>query len=634
MAPAVRRPVRVGGASGGFSDRVRAIASLAKDDVDVIVGDWLSEMTMTMHGTGKLRNKEQMLQARSFEEKLNYAMFAENFMDCFTPAIQDIATRGIKVCVNAGASDTELLAQLVDKTCKEAGYPLKIAWIEGDDVTGTVKSMLDKGEGFKSLMHDNSVAEWGLEPVCAQCYLGGLGIARALSEGADIVIAGRVSDASPIIGAAAWWHEWTNDQFNELAGSLVIGHLLECAAYVSGGYCSDFRSLLAQGKHINMGFPICAIDNKGEGVMYKEKNTGGCMTVNSVTSQLLYEIQGPLYYNCDVTADLTDIKIEQIGEDQVKVSGVKGLPPPPTTKVGITGFAGWQAEYHIYLVGLHIEEKCKWIEEQIRYELGPELIKKFDVLKFMQNGSSVIDCRNQDVATVDFRVFAQSKDRELLNMRNPKGFFRISMVNFLMSCPGASLGNDVRQAEGKPYYEYHPSLLPQSAVKQRVHCIWDGETSSGFQDGKRTLDIPLAPTFQDYSRQQPSYETHSPIPLAHFGPTVRLPLGSIVLGRSGDKCSDANVGFFVRHDDEWEWLRSFLTIDKIKELLGPEEYKGKKIDRFEMKNIRAVHFLLHDHLDRGYDACSTYDTLGKNVCEYLRARSVDLPVRFVERGVL
>jgi hypothetical protein len=223
MAPAVRRPVRVGGASGGFSDRVRAIASLAKDDVDVIVGDWLSEMTMTMHGTGKLRNREQMLQARSFEEKLNYAMFAENFMDCFTPAIQDIATRGIKVCVNAGASDTELLAQLVGMTCKEAGYPMKVAWIEGDDVTGTMKSMLDKGEGFKSLMHDKSVAEWGLEPVCAQCYLGGLGIARALTEGADIVIAGRVSDASPIIGAAAWWHEWTSDQFDELAGSLVIG---------------------------------------------------------------------------------------------------------------------------------------------------------------------------------------------------------------------------------------------------------------------------------------------------------------------------------------------------------------------------------------------------------------------------
>lgn len=223
MAPSIRRPVRVGGASGGFSDRVRAIASLAKDDVDVIVGDWLSEMTMTMHGTGKIKNTEQMLAARSFEEKLNHAMFAENFMDCFEPAIADIATRGIKLAVNAGASDTELLAQLVEKKCKEAGYPLKVAWIEGDDVTGTVKSMLNKGEGFKSLMHNRSVKEWGLEPVCAQCYLGGLGIAKALTEGADIVIAGRVSDASPIIGAAAWWHEWTSDQFDELAGSLVIG---------------------------------------------------------------------------------------------------------------------------------------------------------------------------------------------------------------------------------------------------------------------------------------------------------------------------------------------------------------------------------------------------------------------------
>jgi hypothetical protein len=431
----------------------------------------------------------------------------------------------------------------------------------------------------------------------------------------------------------SWWHRWTNDQFDELAGSLIIGHLLECAAYVSGGYCSDFRALMSKGKHINLGFPICAIDYRGEGIMYKERNTGGQITVASVTSQLLYEIQGPQYYNCDVTAQIENIKIEQVGEDQVKVSGVRGLPPPPTTKVGLTGFAGWQAEYHVYLCGLHIEEKCKWTEEQIRYELGEETLKKFTTLKFMQNGTSPIDARNQDVATVDFRVFAQSKDRELLTMRNPKGFFRISMVTFLQSCPGASLGNDMRQAEGKPYYEYHPSLLPQSALKQRVHCLWIGEEAQD-QNDKNIFDIPLAPEFRDYQRQQPSYETNNAVPLSFFGPTVRLPLGSIVLGRSGDKCSDCNVGFFVRNDDEWEWLRSFMTIEKVKELLGPEEYKDKPIDRFEMRNIRAVHFLLHDHLDRGYDACSTYDTLGKNCCEYLRAKSVDLPIQFVKRGVL
>jgi hypothetical protein len=202
MSPSARRPVRVAGASGGFSDRVRAISSLAKDEeIDVCVGDWLSEMTM--HGPKAIKNKDQMLQARTLEDKLNVAMFAENFMDCFTPAIADLAKNGTKLAVNAGASDTEVLAQLVDKKVKEAGYNLKVAWVEGDDVTGAVKGMLNKGEGFRSLMHNKSVDEWGLEPVCAQCYLGGMGIARALTEGADIVICGRVSDASPIIGAAA-----------------------------------------------------------------------------------------------------------------------------------------------------------------------------------------------------------------------------------------------------------------------------------------------------------------------------------------------------------------------------------------------------------------------------------------------
>jgi hypothetical protein len=280
----------------------------------------------------------------------------------------------------------------------------------------------------------------------------------------------------------------------------------------------------------------------------------------------------------------------------------------------------------VYLCGLNIEEKCKWTEEQIRYELGEEILKKFTCLKFMQNGSSVVDARNQDVATVDFRIFAQSKDRELLRMRNPDGFFRRSMVTFLMSCPGASLGNDMRQAEGKPYYEYHPALLPQSAIPQRVHLLFDAP--------QKIIDIPLAPEFHTYDRQQPSYETTNPVALDTWGPTVRMPLGTIALGRSGDKCSDCNVGFFVRHDDEYEWLRSVLTVAKIRELLGPEEDKGKPIDRFEMPNIKAVHFLLHDHLDRGYDACSTYDTLGKNCLEYLRAKTLEIPKKFIDRGTV
>lgn len=117
---------------------------------------------------------------------------------------------------------------------------------------------------------------------------------------------------------------------------------------------------------------------------------------------------------------------------------------------------------------------------------------------------------------------------------------------------------------------------------------------------------------REYPRQQDSYETTLPIDLSSFGETLRAPLGYIVAGCSGDKASDCNCGFFVRHNDEWGWLRSFMTIDRVKQLLGPEEYTGKPIDRFELPGVRVVHFLLHDHLDRGYNACSNYDTLGKS----------------------
>jgi hypothetical protein len=141
-----------------------------------------------------------------------------------------------------------------------------------------------------------------------------------------------------------------------------------------------------------------------------------------------------LYYNCDVVADLTGIKMEQISEECVRVTGIKGLPPPPTTKVGITLPGGFQAEWHIWLCGLDIEEKCKITEDQIRYTIGDQ-ISKFSKLRFHRMGSSAIDAPNQDVATVDFRIFAQSRDPEILRPDVPNGFNRWVLEVFLQSAP-------------------------------------------------------------------------------------------------------------------------------------------------------------------------------------------------------
>jgi hypothetical protein len=159
-----------------------------------------------------------------------------------------------------------------------------------------------------------------------------MGIAEAFRAGADIIICGRVSDASPTIGAAAWWHEWSRSDLDALAGSLMAGHLIECSSYICGGYYSGFKDLFENCE--NIGFPIAAIESTGDAVLTKEANTGGEMSVGTATSQLVYEIQGPLYYNSDVTANIEGIRFEQLGKDEVRMTGVKGLPPPPTTKIG------------------------------------------------------------------------------------------------------------------------------------------------------------------------------------------------------------------------------------------------------------------------------------------------------------
>lgn len=250
------------------------------------------------------------------------------------------------------------------------------------------------------------------------------------------------------------------------------------------------------------------------------------------------------------------------------MSNVGSIKPPPTTKVGLTAKGGFQAESHYFLCGLDIEEKAEMLERQVRVALDES---KFHCLKFRTNGRCPENPHTQDAATVDLRIFAQSKDESALS--NEK-FFRPVTDTIMQSYPGATFAVDARQALPKPYYEYWVTLLPQSSVKHVCHIPSKG------------LEIPIAAPkdTQDFIYEQDSYETSNPIDLTALTPTTRGPLGHIVHARSGDKGSDCNVGFFVRNADEWDWLRSLLTIDKVRELLGGDN-TGKLIFRFELPNI-------------------------------------------------
>lgn len=273
--------------------------------------------------------------------------YEPTFVEALEPALQDIAKYKIKVAVNAGASDTKLLAKVVTDMVKSQDLHLNVAYVSGDEVFPAVQRALKEQKSkFTNVCTGETLSDWKFEPIYAQAYLGGLGIAAALQEGADIVVCGRVSDASPCIGAAFWWHSWTRDMLYELANAFVTGHLIECSNYVCGGNFTGFKSLEWKGWH-DIGYPIAEIHKNGQCIITKNKGSGGEVSTQTCTSQLLYEIQGPWYFNSDVTAILDELYFEQIGTDRVALRGVKAGLPPSTTKIGITAKGGelWANEH-------------------------------------------------------------------------------------------------------------------------------------------------------------------------------------------------------------------------------------------------------------------------------------------------
>jgi hypothetical protein len=519
--------------------------------------------------------------------------------------------------VNAGASDTQKLAGVVTKMMKVKGHDLSVAWISGDEVLPQLLEAQKRGDSpFENICTEQKLEDWEFEPIYAQAYLGGLGIAKAFEKGADIVICGRVSDASPVIGAAYWWHNWQRSDLDQLANAFVAGHLSECSSYSTGGNYTGFKNLEYL-DWTNIGYPIVEIAYSGAVIITKNLGSGGEVSVNTLTSQFLYEIQGPWYFNSDVTALLDDVSFEYIATDRVALHGIKGALPPPTTKVGITADPLYQAEMHWFITGLDVPAKARMITQQIRALMAPHM-QTFTALDFQTIGSCAANPTSQNAATVDFRVIAQAREAKHLG---PAKFLRPCIDPIMCAYPGATPHLDLRQAFPKEVFGYYVTLLPQAAVEHKVHL------ASGD-----TIEIPPPAETKTWPKYQLSVDqTAGARAPDSFGPTIRSPLGTIVHARSGDKGSDCNVGFWVRHVDEYAWLQSLLSVATIKDLLA-DEYKGGRIERCEFPGLRAVHFLLKDHLDRGVGCTLNIDFLGKNCAEYLRCREVEVPVRFLGRG--
>lgn len=553
--------LRIANVSGFYGDRLSAMSEmLAGDPVDVITGDYLAELTMLILGRDRAK-----------DPALGYAKtFLKQLRDC----LAEISTRGITVVTNAGGVNPRGLVQAIRQLADELGVTVAVGYVEGDDLLPRA-------------------GELGLgNPLAANAYLGGWGIASCLRAGAQIVVTGRVTDASLVLGAGAAHFDWERDNWNALAGAVVAGHIIECGTQVTGGNYAFFTEI-ADLHHI--GFPIAELAADGSTVITKQPGTGGAVSVGTVTAQLLYEITGARYPNADVTARLDALQLQQEGPDRVAVSGAVGEPPSPTLKVGRNILGGYRNEITFVLTGLQIEAKADLVRSQLSSAIPADA-------QWTLARTDHTDAASEETASAMLHCVVRGSDPKAVG----RAFSNAGIELVLASYPGFHVTSP--PTEASVYGVFDPAYVDQHAVRQ----------------------VAVHPDASEHAvPAPPSFLALEPVPqpqlpeLLEASARQRTALGQVAGARSGDKGGSANIGVWVRTETAWRWLCHELTVEKFQQLLP--EAASLTVHRHVLPTLWALNFVVEDILGDGVASNARFDPQAKALGEWLRSRQLDIP---------
>ncbi len=581
--------VIIANCSGYFGDRLSAAKEMVQGGpIDILTGDYLAELTMALLFGMKMKKPE--------------TGYVPTFLKQMEQVMGECLDRGIRVVSNAGGLNPQGLASELKKIADTLGLHPKIACIEGDDLMGRLADLQEKGEAFIHLDKGISLKEAGAMPISANAYMGGWGVAEALAQGADIVVGGRLADASVVMGPAAWWFGWQRQDWDKLAGAAVAGHIIECGAQATGGNYSFIEEVPS---FLNVGYPIAEIFADGSFVITKHPGTGGLVSVDTVKAQLLYEVRDPKYLTPDVAARFDTIEISQEGPDRTKITGVKGEPPPETTKVCINNAGNYRNSMTIVLTGLDIEKKAKIFEDALFDSLGGR--GKFAVENVQLIRSDKEDPQTNDEAFAYLRVSVMDPDAKKV------GKFSAKIVELgLANIPGFTA--TAPPTKGGPAIIHWPTLISTKHIQQKVMI----EEKVVMVDS--VLPDPSAPV------PDAKKITIPPMPA---GKMIRMPLGRVFATRSGDKGGNANLGVWAKTPEAYAFLREFLTTEKLKELL--RDISGFEMERYEFPNLLAVNFYIKGVLGEGVAASMRSDPQAKTLGEYLRAKVIEMPEAIVTK---
>lgn len=588
--------VRIGCGAGFWGDSPEGPAQLVRSgSIDYLVLDYLAEITMSILARMKAKNPA-----------LGYATDFVSLV--MKPLAREIADKRIRVVTNAGGVDPLAARDALEAVLREAGVDLKVAVVLGDDLVGAAERFRAEGvvEMFSGAAFPDGIAS-------INAYLGAFPIAAALAAGADVVITGRCVDSALVLGPLVHEFGWGPGDLDRLSAGSLAGHVLECGTQVTGGIFTDWRDVAADWDR--MGFPVAECAADGTFVVTKPAGTGGRVTTMTVAEQVVYEVGDPAAYVLpDVVCDWSEVRLEQVGPDRVRVSGARGLPPTPFYKVSATHADGFRAAVTMMIAGREAVAKAEAVgaailarSRRLMREAGYADVSETSIEVLGGEASYGASSRARDAREVILKIAVRHPSRDALRI------FAREIYPAATAMAQGLTGFAGGRPEPQPVIRLFSFLVPKTEVAVDVEI------------GGLRLPQTIAP---GEAFETPAPRAVEAVPLS--GPTATVPLIALAHGRSGDKGDIADIGILARRPEFVPAIRAGLTPQAVKARLG--HFVEGPVERFEWPGLDGFNLLLHRALGGGGVASLRHDPQGKTYAQVLLDLPVAVPAAWLAPG--